>query len=121
MNEEIEEKETAEDINEAAVSLDKVSLVKSEEDTLPAETTEDALEAEEETEEETEEEVRIFGLTRNCFRLTVLGVAAGYIVSGLLKLESTTAPIIICGAIGYGIGKLLEKKKAKKDEAEKNA
>lgn len=101
-----------------------------EEAVLPAET--DSEESVETTDDNTEEEeedidpadVRIFGLPRIGFHCTAFGVAAGYIVCGLIGLAGFNPPnaticAIICAAVGYFIGnRLYKKQKAERDAAE---
>lgn len=107
--------------------------LETEETALPAET--DSEEAVETTDDNTEEEeedidpadVRIFGLPRLGFHCTAFGVAAGYIVCGLIGLAGFNPPnaticAIACAAIGYFIGnRLYKKQKAKRDAAEQGS
>lgn len=103
---------------------------------LPAETDSDqAIEATDDNAAETPEEeedidpadVRIFGLPRIGFHCTAFGVAAGYIVCGLIGLAGFNPPnaticAIICAAVGYFIGnRLYKKRKAGQDAAEKKS
>ena len=79
-------------------------------------------------------DVRIFGLRRVCFHFTAGGAAVGYIVCGLLGLLAESAPgtaigdlaaktpsVTICpiafGAVGYLIGRRLDKKRRAEKEA----
>lgn len=102
---------------------------------LPAESDNDDLtqvtdndEAEEPVEEEEIDpaDVRIFGLPRVSFHFTALGVAAGYLICGLIGLAgfnppSATICAVVCAAIGYFIGsRLYKKRKAARDAAEHN-
>lgn len=107
--------------------------LETEETALPAET--DSEEAVETTDDSTEEEeedidpadVRIFGLPRVGFHCTAFGVAAGYIVCGLIGLAGFNPPnaticAIACAAIGYFIGnRLYKKQKAERDAAEQGS
>lgn len=107
--------------------------LETEEAVLPAET--DSEEAVETTDDNTEEEeedidpadVRIFGLPRLGFHCTAFGVAAGYIVCGLIGLAGFNPPnaticAIVCAAIGYFIGnRLYKKQKAERDAAEQGS
>ncbi len=107
--------------------------LETEETVLPAET--DSEEAVETTDDNTEEEeedidpadVRIFGLPRVGFHCTAFGVAAGYIVCGLIGLAGFNPPnaticAIACAAIGYFIGnRLYKKQKAERDAAEQSS
>ena len=71
-------------------------------------------------------DVRIFGLPRVGFHCTALGVAAGYLVAGLIGLAGFNPPnatvcAIVCAAIGYFIGnRLYKKRKAARDAAEQS-
>lgn len=104
--------------------------LQAEETVLPVKT--DSAEAIELTDDSTAEQpedidpadVRIFGLPRIGFHCTAFGVAAGYIVCGLIGLAGFNPPnaticAIICAAVGYFIGnRLYKKRKAEQDAAE---
>lgn len=92
-----------------------------------AETTDDnAAEAPEEEEDIDPADVRIFGLPRVGFHCTALGVAAGYLVAGLIGLAGFNPPnaticAIACAAIGYFIGnRLYKKQKAARNATEQS-
>lgn len=107
--------------------------LETEEAVLPAETdSEEAVETTDASIEEEEEnidpaDVRIFGLPRVGFHCTAFGVAAGYIVCGLIGLAGFNPPnaticAIACAAIGYFIGnRLYKKQKAERDAAEQSS
>lgn len=90
-------------------------------------TTDDsAAEMPEEEEDIDPADVRIFGLPRIGFHCTALGVAAGYVVAGLIGLAGFNPPnaticAIACAAIGYFIGnRLYKKQKAARDAAKQS-
>lgn len=100
---------------------------------VPAETEDQIVLTPEEAEEEIEEEldpseIKIFGLPRICFHGVALGVALGYILTGLIgmaldkmgypdKMPSATIMAIVCAGIGYLITKrMYNKRKAEKDQ-----
>ncbi|MDY3618206.1 hypothetical protein [Agathobaculum sp.] len=100
---------------------------------VPAESEDQIVLTPEEAEEEIEEdldpsEIRIFGLPRICFHGAALGVALGYILTGLIgmaldkmgygdKMPSATIMAIICAGIGYLITKrMYNKRKAEKEQ-----
>lgn len=110
--------------------------LETEEAVLPAETdSEEAVETTDDDTAETPEEeedidpadVRIFGLPRVGFHCTAFGVAAGYIVCGLIGLAGFNPPnaticAIACAAIGYFIGnRLYKKQKTERDAAEQGS
>lgn len=90
------------------------------------ETTDDSTAEAPEEEDIDPADVRIFGLPRVGFHCTAFGVAAGYLVAGLIGLAGFNPPnatvcAIVCAAIGYFIGnRLYKKQKAARDAAEQN-
>lgn len=63
-----------------------------------------------------EEESRVFGLPRMCFYGIAFGVAGGYILSGVIGLLTGKTPsvsicAVLCGAAGYFIAGIMQKKK----------
>lgn len=83
-----------------------------------AESTAPAAEETEAAEQESPAETKVFGMSRSRFHAAALGIAAGFIVSGLagilfhVELNPTTS-VIVCGAIGFGISYLIDRKREK--------
>ena len=90
--------------------------------------------AEEEIVEEIDPaDVKIFGMPRMCFHGAAFGVAAGYILTGLIgmaianipavariipKMPSATVCALVCAGIGYLItNRIYKKRKAEKEAA----
>ena len=95
-------------------------------------------EAEAEIEEEQDpSEVKIFGMPRMCFHGAAFGVAAGYILTGLIgmaiekvpgfsriisKMPSATVLAIVCAVLGYLITKRqYNKRKAAREQEEEQS
>lgn len=127
-----ENKESLTDVDEASAgSAQDETVLKPE----AAENAEDDLVL---TPEEAEEEVemphedRVFGMPRMCFHGVALGIALGYILTGLygmvmhkitgsVKMPSATIVAIVCAGIGYLITKrVYDKKKKAEEEAEQS-
>lgn len=130
-----EEEQTTPQAETAAA--DEAALSEAEETALPAAAGDDAAEEPEAIEEEPEEsdtivdgvetdplKIRVFGLPLVCFHSTAIGLAGGYIVSGLFGLigfENPPSPLIcavVCAAAGYLIGQRTYKKRLAAREAE---
>ncbi|HIX90769.1 MAG TPA: DUF2273 domain-containing protein [Candidatus Agathobaculum pullicola] len=68
-------------------------------------------------------DVRIFGMPRVGFHCTALGVAGGYLISGLVGIAGFHPPdanicAIVCASIGYFIGnRLYKNRKTGRDAA----
>lgn len=116
---------------------EQIESVSAEQSVTAAETEEQIVLTPEESEEEIEEEqdpseVRIFGLPRICFHGAAFGVAAGYILTGLIgmaidkvpgvsniisKMPSAAMMAVVCAGIGYLISKrIYNKRKAEAEE-----
>lgn len=90
---------------------------------VPEEDTEVCLTPEEAAEEAAEEVVedRVFGMPRVCFRGAALGLAAGYILCGVVsmivdKTLSATMFGLVCAGLGYLIAKRLHDKRSGQGE-----
>lgn len=114
---------------EAPVQPDSEPIV------LTPEQARDELLAAEEGEDETAAPAddRVFGMPRLCFRGAALGIAAGYILTGLIglvadqlgfvdfKMPSSTLIAIVCAGLGYLIAKqVYNKQAAEREQANPN-
>ncbi|MDO4270862.1 MAG: hypothetical protein Q4C72_08075 [Eubacteriales bacterium] len=108
------------------------TALESAETPLPEETEDTYVLSPEEAEEEVEEEldpadVKIFGMPRMCFHGAAFGVAAGYILCGILglifkdtpnaKVPSATICAVGCAVVGYFIAKYFYNKRKKDGDA----
>ncbi|MCQ5130798.1 hypothetical protein NE562_14110 [Butyricicoccus faecihominis] len=123
-----ENKESMTDLDETSAepTQDETVLEADEAENAEADLVLTPEEAEEEI--ETPHEDRVFGLPRMCFHGVALGIAAGYILTGLYgvimnkltgstKMPSSTMVALVCAGIGYLITKRIYDKKKKAEEA----
>ncbi len=121
-----EQTEPAQSVSEAPEREETVLPAEVDSDEAVQMTDDSTAEAPEEEEDIDPADVRIFGLPRVGFHCTALGVAAGYLVAGLIGLAGFNPPnatvcAIVCAAIGYFIGnRLYKKRKAARDAAEQS-
>lgn len=122
-----EQTEPEQAVSEASETEEAVLPAEIDDDAAVQTTDDSTAEAPEEEEDIDPADVRIFGLPRVGFHCTAFGVAAGYLVAGLIGLAGFNPPnatvcAIVCAAIGYFIGnRLYKKRKAERDAAEQGS